>query len=56
MKKLKLALDTLTVDTFEASDYPSVAALDTGICPDTFRTTAGPWICAAACESDSCLC
>jgi hypothetical protein len=58
MKPLKLDPESLTVETFEASDYPHVAALDTGTCPDTFQTTGGPWLCAADCASGegSCTC
>lgn len=60
MKKLKLDPETLTVETFDASDYPHVVALDTGTCPNTFQTTGGPWLCAADCGTmdslKSCFC
>jgi hypothetical protein len=58
MKKLKLDPESLTVETFDASDCPHVVALDTGGCPDTFATSGGPWFCAVVCNSDerSCPC
>ena len=58
MKKLTLDPESLAVETFDASEHPYVAALDTGGCPDTFQTTGGPWLCAVVCASDerSCVC
>jgi hypothetical protein len=55
MQKQKLDPESLTVETFEASDYPPVAALDTGECPSTYQTT-GIWVCAADCAEASLLC
>jgi hypothetical protein len=53
MKKLKLSPESLTVETFEASDYPHVVSLDTTAppCWETLQTTASPWMCAVYCEN-----
>jgi hypothetical protein len=49
MKKLTLDPESLTVETFEASNYADVVKWETGTCADTFATTGGPWLCAAEC-------
>jgi hypothetical protein len=57
MQKQKLDPESLTVETFDTSDYLFVV-LHAADSADTYQTTGGPWLCAQVCDSldRSCTC
>lgn len=54
MRKLKLDMDSLVVQTFETVD--SADSRGTVNAHESVETTGGPWLCPALCESFQATC
>jgi len=52
MRKLKLELDSLVVETFETGDDSTLRG--TVEAYDSWETTGGPYFCPADCGSEGC--
>jgi hypothetical protein len=50
MRKLKLDIDSLAVQTFETDE--AARKRGTVQAHDSLASTGGPWFCPAACETD----
>lgn len=54
MRKLKLDIDSLAVQTFETDE--AAGKQGTVQAYDSLSTTGGPWLCPYVCDSDSPTC